>query len=88
MKPCPLLSAGLGWSDHEVRAFAGICRDGRTDCAPRPPPAALRYPIVAVNDALTRHLVDNRYVTGQSALDGVIRVTNILLAGRMFTVAG
>jgi adenosylhomocysteinase len=49
---------------------------------------ALRYPIVAVNDALTKHLFDNRYGTGQSALDGVIRSTNILLAGRVFTVAG
>lgn len=49
---------------------------------------ALRYPIVAVNDALTKHLFDNRYGTGQSALDGVIRATNILLAGRTFTVVG
>jgi adenosylhomocysteinase len=49
---------------------------------------ALRYPMVAVNDALTKHLFDNRYGTGQSALDGVIRATNILLAGRVFTVAG
>jgi adenosylhomocysteinase len=49
---------------------------------------ALRYPIVAVNDAMTKHLFDNRYGTGQSALDGVIRATNILLAGRVFTVAG
>jgi adenosylhomocysteinase len=49
---------------------------------------ALRYPMVAVNDALTKHLFDNRYGTGQSALDGVIRATNILIAGRVFTVAG
>lgn len=49
---------------------------------------ALRYPIVAVNDALTKHLFDNRYGTGQSALDGIIRATNILLAGRTFTVVG
>jgi adenosylhomocysteinase len=49
---------------------------------------ALRYPIVAVNDAMTKHLFDNRYGTGQSALDGVIRATNILIAGRVFTVAG
>ena len=49
---------------------------------------ALRYPVVAVNDAMTKHLFDNRYGTGQSALDGVIRATNILLAGRVFTVAG
>ncbi len=49
---------------------------------------ALAYPIVAVNDAMTKHLFDNRYGTGQSTLDGVIRATNILLAGRTFTVAG
>jgi adenosylhomocysteinase len=48
----------------------------------------LRYPIIAVNDALTKHLFDNRYGTGQSTLDGVIRATNLLLAGRTVTVAG
>lgn len=48
----------------------------------------LGYPIIAVNDALTKHLFDNRYGTGQSTLDGVIRATNILLAGRTFVVAG
>ena len=49
---------------------------------------ALRMPIVAVNDADTKHLFDNRYGTGQSTLDGVLRATNILLAGRNFTVVG
>jgi len=49
---------------------------------------ALRYPIIAVNDAMTKHLFDNRYGTGQSALDGIIRATNILLAGKTFTVVG
>jgi len=49
---------------------------------------ALRYPVIAVNDAMTKHLFDNRYGTGQSALDGVIRATNILLAGRNFVVVG
>jgi adenosylhomocysteinase len=48
----------------------------------------LKYPIVAVNDALTKHLFDNRYGTGQSTLDGVIRATNILLAGSTVVVAG
>ena len=48
----------------------------------------LRYPIVAVNDALTKHLFDNRYGTGQSTLDGVIRATNVLIAGKTFVVAG
>jgi adenosylhomocysteinase len=48
----------------------------------------LPYPIVAVNDALTKHLFDNRYGTGQSTLDGVIRATNVLLAGMTVVVAG
>lgn len=49
---------------------------------------ALGYPVIAVNDAMTKHLFDNRYGTGQSTLDGIIRATNILLAGRTFTVVG
>jgi adenosylhomocysteinase len=48
----------------------------------------LGYPIIAVNDALTKHFFDNRYGTGQSTLDGVVRATNILLAGKVFIVAG
>ena len=49
---------------------------------------ALGFPILAVNDAMTKHLFDNRYGTGQSTLDGVIRATNILLAGKTFVVVG
>jgi adenosylhomocysteinase len=49
---------------------------------------ALAFPIIAVNEAMTKHMFDNRYGTGQSTLDGMIRATNILLAGRTFTVAG
>jgi adenosylhomocysteinase len=48
----------------------------------------LRYPIIAVNDALTKHFFDNRYGTGQSTIDGVVRATNILLAGKTLVVAG
>jgi adenosylhomocysteinase len=48
----------------------------------------LAYPIVAVNDALTKHLFDNRYGTGQSTLDGILRATNMLIAGRTVVVAG
>jgi adenosylhomocysteinase len=48
----------------------------------------LEYPIVAVNDADTKHLFDNRYGTGQSTLDGIVRATNILLAGSRFVVCG
>ena len=49
---------------------------------------ALRYPVVAVNEADTKHLFDNRYGTGQSTVDGVLRATNLLLAGRNVVVAG
>src|SRR6201989_1223752 len=48
----------------------------------------LKYPIIAVNDADTKHLFDNRYGTGQSTIDGIIRATNFLLAGSKFVVAG
>ncbi len=48
----------------------------------------LAYPIVAVNDANTKHLFDNRYGTGQSTIDGIIRATNRLIAGKIFVVAG
>lgn len=48
----------------------------------------LRYPVIAVNDAMTKHLFDNRYGTGQSTIDGIMRSTNRLIAGRYFVVAG
>ena len=49
---------------------------------------ALGYPVIAVNDANTKHFFDNRYGTGQSTIDGIVRATNILLAGRRFVVCG
>src|SRR5437899_984421 len=48
----------------------------------------LKYPIIAVNDADTKHMFDNRYGTGQSTIDGIIRATNFLLAGSKFVIAG
>ncbi|MGE5568537.1 MAG: adenosylhomocysteinase [Rhodospirillales bacterium] len=48
----------------------------------------LRYPVIAINDAMTKHLFDNRYGTGQSTVDGIIRATNILIAGLNVVVAG
>jgi adenosylhomocysteinase len=48
----------------------------------------LKFPIIAVNDAQTKHFFDNRYGTGQSTIDGIIRATNVLLAGKNFVVAG
>jgi adenosylhomocysteinase len=49
---------------------------------------ALSFPVIAVNDAMTKHFFDNRYGTGQSTIDGIVRATNILLAGRTFVIAG
>lgn len=48
----------------------------------------LAFPVIAVNDAMTKHFFDNRYGTGQSTIDGIIRATNVLLAGKRFVVAG
>jgi adenosylhomocysteinase len=76
----PLLDDMIGGTEETttgVIRLRAMARDG-----------ALRFPIVAVNDAMTKHLFDNRYGTGQSTLDGIIRATNILLAGKTFTVAG
>ena len=49
---------------------------------------ALEFPVVAVNDAMTKHLFDNRYGTGQSTMDGIIRATNTLIAGKTFVIGG
>src|SRR5437763_1852162 len=49
---------------------------------------ALGFPVIAVNDAKTKHMFDNRYGTGQSTIDGIVRATNVLLAGRKFVVGG
>jgi len=49
---------------------------------------ALKYPIIAINDANTKHLFDNRYGTGQSSMDGIMRATNTLIAGKNFVVCG
>ena len=49
---------------------------------------ALGFPVIAVNDAFTKHMFDNRYGTGQSTIDGIIRATNVLLGGKRFVIAG
>jgi adenosylhomocysteinase len=49
---------------------------------------ALAFPVIAVNDAMTKHFFDNRYGTGQSTIDGIVRATNVLLAGKNFVIAG
>jgi adenosylhomocysteinase len=75
-----LLGGVIGGSEETTTGVIRLRSMART--------GALRYPIVAVNDALTKHLFDNRYGTGQSTLDGLLRATNLLLAGRTLTVAG
>jgi len=73
----PGILAGTEETTTGVIRLKSMARDG-----------VLRYPIIAVNDAQTKHLFDNRYGTGQSTLDGILRATNILLAGLKFVVAG
>jgi len=66
-----------GGNHHRRHSLARDGQDG-----------TLKYPIIAVNDAMTKHFFDNRYGTGQSTLDGVIRATNVLLAGLKVVIAG
>jgi adenosylhomocysteinase len=73
----PSIVGGTEETTTGVIRLHGMAREG-----------ALKYPIIAVNDADTKHLFDNRYGTGQSTLDGIIRATNILLAGKNIVVAG
>jgi adenosylhomocysteinase len=75
-----LLDGVLGGTEETttgVIRLRAMARDGE-----------LKFPVVAVNDAMTKHLFDNRYGTGQSTLDGVIRATNVLIAGKTVVVAG
>jgi adenosylhomocysteinase len=79
-KHADLLSEVRGGTEETttgVIRLRAMARDGQ-----------LRFPVVAVNEALTKHMFDNRYGTGQSTLDGLLRATNVLLAGRTFVVCG
>jgi adenosylhomocysteinase len=73
----PLVIGGTEETTTGVVRLRSMTRDG-----------VLAYPIIAVNDAMTKHFFDNRYGTGQSTLDGITRATNRLLAGRAFVIAG
>ncbi|MBN2207047.1 MAG: adenosylhomocysteinase, partial [Candidatus Aminicenantes bacterium] len=76
----PLLKDIIGGTEETttgVIRLKSMARDG-----------VLEYPIIAVNDADTKHLFDNRYGTGQSTIDGILRATNVLLAGLNFVIAG
>src|SRR3990167_1132237 len=75
-----LLTAMLGGTEETttgVIRLRAMAKDG-----------ALKMPIVAVNDAKTKNMFDNRYGTGQSTLDGIIRATDILIAGKSIVIAG
>ena len=72
----------------EVRGGTEETTTGVTRLRAMAAEGVLAYPIVAVNDALTKHFFDNRYGTGQSAVDGILRATNLLLAGKVAVVAG
>lgn len=71
------MKAGLEETTTGVIRLKAMHKDGE-----------LLYPVIAVNDAMTKHLFDNRYGTGQSTVDGIIRATDVLLAGRRTVVAG
>jgi adenosylhomocysteinase len=73
----PSVIAGTEETTTGVIRLRAMAKDG-----------TLKYPIIAVNDAMTKHFFDNRYGTGQSTLDGVIRATNLLLAGQKVVIAG
>lgn len=73
----PNLKAGTEETTTGVIRLRAMAADG-----------ALRYPLIAVNDAATKHLFDNYYGTGQSTIDGILRATNVLLAGKNFVVCG
>src|SRR3954452_7120505 len=73
---------------HEVLAGTEETTTGVIRLKAMAADGALGFPVVAVNEALTKHLFDNRYGTGQSTVDGIVRATNILLAGRHVVVAG
>ena len=72
----------------EVRGGTEETTTGVTRLRAMAAEGVLAYPIVAVNDAFTKHLFDNRYGTGQSAVDGILRATNVLLAGKTAVVVG
>jgi adenosylhomocysteinase len=74
---CAEVRAGTEETTTGVIRLRAMARDG-----------ALRFPIIAVNDSMTKHFFDNRYGTGQSTLDGIVRATNVLLAGKTFVISG
>src|SRR5580693_7272482 len=88
---CDLVTTIYTKHNHLLKDMIGGCEETTTGVIrlhAMEKDGVLPYPVVAVNDALTKHMFDNRYGTGQSTLDGIIRATNVLLAGHTVVVVG
>jgi adenosylhomocysteinase len=88
---CDLVTTIYTKHNHLLREMIGGCEETTTGVIrlhAMEKDGVLPYPVIAVNDALTKHMFDNRYGTGQSTLDGVIRATNVLIAGSTVVVVG
>src|SRR5947209_12869270 len=87
----PIISASCSKHKEQLAEMIGGCEETTTGVIrlrAMQKDGVLPYPVIAVNNALTKHMFDNRYGTGQSTLDGIIRATNVLLAGRTVVVVG
>ena len=88
---CDLVNTIYSKHNHLLADMIGGCEETTTGVIrlkAMQKDGVLPYPVIAVNNALTKHMFDNRYGTGQSTLDGIIRATNVLLAGRNVVVVG
>jgi adenosylhomocysteinase len=88
---CDLVTTIYTKHNHLLKEMIGGCEETTTGVIrlqAMEKDGVLPFPVVAVNNALTKHMFDNRYGTGQSTIDGIIRATNVLLAGRTVVVAG
>ncbi len=88
---CDLVTTIYTKHNHLLAEMIGGCEETTTGVIrlkAMQKDGVLPYPVIAVNNALTKHMFDNRYGTGQSTLDGIIRATNVLLAGRTVVVVG
>ena len=88
---CDLVNTIYSKHNHLLKDMIGGCEETTTGVIrlhAMQKDGVLPYPVIAVNDALTKHMFDNRYGTGQSTIDGVIRATNVLIAGATLVVVG
>jgi adenosylhomocysteinase len=88
---CDLVTTIYTKHNHLLKEMIGGCEETTTGVIrlkAMEKDGVLPYPVIAVNNALTKHMFDNRYGTGQSTLDGIVRATNVLLAGRTVVIVG